>query len=81
MPQPLERVTQAITAAQKIDALADAARTVTGLRARARTALARAAKVGPVRRAFWVWRANILSEKADRLAVARGLPVCPEVTP
>lgn len=81
MSKPLDRVAQAITSAQKIDALADAARTVAGLRTRARAARARAAKVGPVRRAFWVWRANILAEKADRLAAARGLSTSHEVTP
>lgn len=73
MPKPLERAADLVDAAQQIDHLADAVRTVEGLRARARTALARAAKVGRVRRAFWTWQAHRLAEKADTLARTRGL--------
>lgn len=73
MPIDLDRAAELADAAQKIDGLVDAARTVASLRARARKALARAAKVGPVRRFFWTWHATRLAEKADRLAVARGL--------
>ena len=69
MPIDLDRAAKLADAAQKIDGLVDAARTVASLRARTRKVLARAAKVGPVRRFCW----TRLAEKADRLAVARGL--------
>jgi hypothetical protein len=76
-PKPLDRVAELAHAAQTIDHLADAVRTVAGLRSRARAARAKATanRHNPVRRIFWTWRANLLTERADRLAVERGVTV------
>lgn len=68
---PLDRAAEVARQAKAIDGLADALRTVAGLRDRAADARARAAKAGPVGRAFWTWRANVLTERADRLEVKR----------
>lgn len=69
MPIDLDRAAELVDAAQKIDGLVDAARTVASLRARTRKVLARAAKVGPVRRFCW----TRLAEKANHLTITHEL--------
>lgn len=71
-PLPLDRAATAIHTIAAIDALADELRSIEGLRSRAATARKRATtartKLG---RAFWSWRAALLSERADALEVKR----------
>lgn len=66
--EALDLVRAGLEAAEAIDDLSDNFRSVRSLRRRAADALRKAGNVKTkIARAFWLWRADVLMDKADSL--------------